>query len=112
MFMDMFDPRGMQLPSNLSPGENITLLCGSRWTTCAGLFIQLSDSTHKPIFREGRINVLQGKIPSPVWRKMWGGRWCCSWAEHLMADTALSPKKMTFLGNNNNYFFCQKKNEN
>lgn len=27
MFMDMFDPRGMQLLSNLSPGENISLLC-------------------------------------------------------------------------------------
>lgn len=46
MFMDMFDPGGMQLPSNLSPGENITSLCCSERTTSALLFIQLSVSTH------------------------------------------------------------------
>lgn len=86
MFMDMFDPRGMQLPSNLSPGENITSLCRSRRTTFAVLFIQLSVSTHIPIFRAGRLNLLQGKIPLPVQRKMSGSRWCCLWVEHLVAE--------------------------
>lgn len=50
MFMDMFDLCGMQLPSNLSPGENFPSLGCSQRTASVVLFTQLSVFTHNLIF--------------------------------------------------------------
>lgn len=117
MFMDMFDPRGMQLPSNLSPGENITSLCCSRRMTSAVLFIQLSVSTHNPIFREGKINLLRGKIPSPVQRKTRreaDGVACglsTSGLQLSLADKVLSHRKLYCWETTVTLFFFSKMNE-
>lgn len=46
MFMDMSDPRGMQLHSNLSPGANVSSLCCSQKTIAFNTIYTAVSFTH------------------------------------------------------------------